>query len=325
MLDPSFQPTLNLGELEPLLNKTLKAPLFEFGERPSKKFRKRLVRMAYQMVCKGDAAEATTPQIDRLGDMLESLHLGSLVIDDIQDGSTERRGGPALHLQMGMPQALCAGNWLYFKALNELRQLGLNTEQELWATRAFGDTMELAHCGQILDLSLKASTIPVNELPDICRQVSLLKTGCLTSFAVYGGALLGQGSLEQIELVRTFGLKFGLILQTCDDLGNAVSKTSGPKHFEDLILDKPSSLWLLAHRMEPKLVGSLRTVVDQKPFNRDAVEVWLTSHEFCLRALDLMEADIQEAFAPLRDPHRFHQKSVDQCFVFTKELLHAYT
>ncbi len=43
-----------------------------------------------------------------------ALHLGSLIVDDIEDGSPIRRGGPALHLQIGTPLALNAGNWLYF-------------------------------------------------------------------------------------------------------------------------------------------------------------------------------------------------------------------
>jgi hypothetical protein len=46
--------------------------------------------------------------------VVEFIHAGSLVVEDIEDGSRIRRGRVALHVRYGMPVALNAGNWLYF-------------------------------------------------------------------------------------------------------------------------------------------------------------------------------------------------------------------
>lgn len=317
--------TAALGDLEPFLGKSLKDPLNELAERPSKKFRKRLVTMAYRMISGDeDLTAADLPHVERLGDLLESLHLGSLVIDDIQDGSTERRGGPALHLQIGTSRAICAGNWLYFRAMNNLRNLGLTPDLELRATRAFGDTMESAHYGQVLDLTVKASQVSLEDLPKISHQICLLKTGCLTSFAVYVGALLGRGTEEQINLMGEFGLKFGVFLQMCDDLGNAFASPSNSKRFEDFLQDKPSGLWSLAHRMDPDLLVSLRAASSPEKFDPHSLGFWLQKHDFYARARAMIEVDIAEAFAPLQNPKLFNQRAVERCFTVTQELLHAY-
>ena len=46
----------------------------------------------------------------------ELLHVGSLIIDDVQDDSDVRRGGPACHKMYGEPLAINAGCASYFLA-----------------------------------------------------------------------------------------------------------------------------------------------------------------------------------------------------------------
>jgi hypothetical protein len=46
--------------------------------------------------------------------VVESLHAGSLIVDDIEDDSDLRRDAATLHRIYGVPVALNAGNWLYF-------------------------------------------------------------------------------------------------------------------------------------------------------------------------------------------------------------------
>jgi geranylgeranyl pyrophosphate synthase len=38
--------------------------------------------------------------------MPEMMHVGSLIVDDIQDESPIRRGGPSCHIMHGMPTAI---------------------------------------------------------------------------------------------------------------------------------------------------------------------------------------------------------------------------
>nr|HPH70237.1 polyprenyl synthetase family protein [Kofleriaceae bacterium] len=91
---------LPLDQLVPdaIWQSALLGPLLEFAARPSKAFRDRLTQLAF---LGSDGNPAHLPA--QLGAIVEAIHAGSLVVDDVQDGSLERRGGPALHQTMGMP------------------------------------------------------------------------------------------------------------------------------------------------------------------------------------------------------------------------------
>lgn len=52
--------------------------------------------------------------------MIELLHSASLVIDDIEDGSLQRRGEPCSHLVFGMDRAINAANLMYFLPFKKL-------------------------------------------------------------------------------------------------------------------------------------------------------------------------------------------------------------
>ena len=49
-----------------------------------------------------------------LSPMVEIAHNGSLIVDDIEDASVQRRGEQAEHIKFGMDLALNAGNLMYF-------------------------------------------------------------------------------------------------------------------------------------------------------------------------------------------------------------------
>ena len=51
---------------------------------------------------------------------IELLHNAILIHDDIEDGSTERRGQPTLHLRHGVPLAINAGDGLSLLSLQPL-------------------------------------------------------------------------------------------------------------------------------------------------------------------------------------------------------------
>src|SRR5262249_51575318 len=112
----------HLNELRPdradfetsLLDTTLYDSAREFLSRPSKGRRSRLIGASYLLA----GGNGRLPQA--AVDMIELLHTGSLIVDDIQDGAETRRGGRSLHKLIGMPRALNTGNWLYFVALTRL-------------------------------------------------------------------------------------------------------------------------------------------------------------------------------------------------------------
>src|SRR5690348_14713449 len=112
-----------------LWRKALYAPLQEFLSRPGKEFRAELLHQCWHL---GSRKDAPPPE---LALVVEALHAGSLIIDDIEDGSLERRGRPALHHLTGVPTAINAGNWLYFWPFRLLESIDASDEIRAHAHR----------------------------------------------------------------------------------------------------------------------------------------------------------------------------------------------
>src|SRR5882672_12429895 len=120
------------------LEETLLTPVSDILGRPSKRFRAKLVQLGCLLTSQySDLTDAEHELCLRFGDLVESLHAGSLVVDDIEDQSQMRRGQPALHLKYGLPVALNAGNWLYFWPLEVIGRLGLPADKENTIFRLF--------------------------------------------------------------------------------------------------------------------------------------------------------------------------------------------
>ena len=206
----------------------LLAPVNDILGRPGKAIRARLVDAGFALVRPGQVApEAATA-------LVEILHAGSLVIDDIEDDSKVRRGGKTIHRIHGVPKALNAGNWMYFLAVRQIEELRLSPDATLSLYRLVNRTLFDCHRGQALDLSLRVGDVLQSEVPTLVAETSLLKTGVLTSLACSLGTLVAGGSDEQVAAMKNFGLELGLALQQLDDLGDLSTQAPASKRYEDL-------------------------------------------------------------------------------------------
>ncbi|HEY8943651.1 MAG TPA: polyprenyl synthetase family protein, partial [Polyangiaceae bacterium] len=217
---------------EPLLG-----PLREFFVRPRKDFRARILRFAWEL----GGGSGEPPQNGLL--LIEALHSGSLIVDDIQDRSTERRGGPALHLVIGEPLAINAGNWLYFHAAALAGKLGLSPRAELELRRAINDTVLRCHLGQALDLGVRIGSLPQRRVAPMVRTATALKTGSLLELAARSGALLANADVSAVETLATFGNELGVALQMLDDVSGIYNAARFHKGHEDLIQGRPTWPW----------------------------------------------------------------------------------
>jgi geranylgeranyl pyrophosphate synthase len=242
-----------------IIESSLLTPLKEFSNRPSKKFRQRLVFLASQLAIPDseqinsaqDGKREIEIQCEFGAQIVEAIHSASLIIDDIEDGSLTRREQPTLHVQYGLPQALNAGNWLYFWPLKQIGALKLEKEKELALLKDTIDTMVNAHFGQSIDIGTRVDEIPQGSVEEVCLSSVSLKTGALMSLAMRMGGYIGGASFERIESLAQLGKTLGVLLQVFDDVGNFSStsmtpKGEGSKKYEDLYLRRPSWIWSYA-------------------------------------------------------------------------------
>ena len=223
-----------------LWDSALLGPLTEFLSRPGKRFRGQLTRLAWTLVGRNDTPPAELPLV------VELLHAGSLIIDDIEDGSMQRRGRAALHRLIGLPAALNLGNWLYFWPFDLLRQMALPTTVELAATRLCLDAVRVCHEGQALDLSASIGELHPSEVISVCHAISERKTGALMGLAAELGATVAGTNADTARVLRTFGERVGMALQMLNDLSE-LTGTAGPlKHPEDLIHGRVTWPWAWA-------------------------------------------------------------------------------
>jgi geranylgeranyl diphosphate synthase type I len=192
----------------------LMAPVNDILLRPGKEIRARLVEAGYAMVRPGQSAPAAALAL------VEILHAGSLVIDDIEDDSKVRRGGKAIHRVHGTPKALNAGNFMYFLAVRQIEELRLSPEATLAMYRFVNQTLLDCHRGQALDLGLHVGEALQSEVPTLVAETSLLKTGALTALATGLGALVAGGSADQVEAMARFGRELGPAPKRYEDLRN---------------------------------------------------------------------------------------------------------
>ncbi len=236
-----------------LWERALRGPLTDFLSRPGKEFRARLVRMGWQLSGRSTPPPAELPLI------IEALHSGSLIVDDIEDESDERRGAPALHRRYGLPLALNAGNFLYFWALDLLSRLGLPPITELGLHRAFSHTLLVCHQGQALDLSVNIADLEQADVAPTVSAVTQLKTSALCELAAHMGAIAAGAPQSKAQAIAAFGGELGAGLQMLDDLSGVVSERRVDKGHEDLRHGRPTWPWAwAAQNLDPRAYRTIQ-------------------------------------------------------------------
>jgi geranylgeranyl pyrophosphate synthase len=228
LLRASDHPAVTDSVREGHWENVLLAPVREILSRPGKAIRASLVDAGYALVRPGQTAPIAATAL------VEILHAGSLIVDDIEDDSPVRRGGRAVHRIYGIPTALNSANWMYFLGVEQIERLGLPPETALMLHRRVNRTLLDCHRGQALDLGLRIGEVARIEIPPVVAEITLLKTGALTALAMAVGAIAAGGNPEQVACAERFGRDLGLALQQFDDMGNLTSKHVGRKRHEDL-------------------------------------------------------------------------------------------
>ena len=238
-------------------------PGWDLCKRGGKRWRPLLMLLTAESIAGESGGEAALP----FTPLVEFPHNASLIHDDIEDNSDERRGKPAVHLIYGTDTAINGGAFMYFLPLACLaasaQPPGAIAEGgdadligRIWAIWA--SHMRKLHLGQAMDISWHRdfNSLPgLDEYDRMCR----LKTGCLASLAAILGVYCSGVSAEKGDLARladAFGgaaERLGVGFQILDDVKNLETGVPGKKRGDDIVEGKKSlPVLLFLHRNPEK-------------------------------------------------------------------------
>jgi geranylgeranyl pyrophosphate synthase/predicted secreted hydrolase len=202
--------------------RTVLRPLREVSDRGGKSWRSWAALAAVEVVG-GDARPFA-----RWLAMPELLHVGSLVVDDVEDRSDVRRGGPACHVVHGDAVAVNAGTAAYFLAELPLAEAGLSDAALARVYRLWFEAMRAGHAGQAIDLAglhgAAAEAARTGDAAALERRVLALhrlKTAVPAGQLARMGAILGGGGDAEVEAVGRLFEAVGLAFQMVDDVLDA--------------------------------------------------------------------------------------------------------
>ena len=282
--------------LEGLLCENLWTPVEDFLAHPGKNIRSRLVEIGYQLaIAPAAIGEDQIENLRKASQIVECVHAGALIIDDIQDGSLVRRQRQSMHVKYGVPLALNAGNWLYFWAMDRMKALTVAPDVRLSLMDDCLNLMLEAHYGQAIDLGATLESLDQKEIASICRSSMELKTSSLMALALRLGSAVG-GNLHFDTKLRELGRHLGFVLQAYDDVGNFLLKPNNEpsKRWEDLVLKRPSWIWMqVATQASPEEFKNFISAVNELP-HEEALHQFSRSFHLEVRILESAKAELNK-------------------------------
>lgn len=226
--------------------------------------------------------------------MPEIMHVGSLIVDDIQDKSEIRRGGPTAHKIFGDAISINAGTAGYFLALDILlkKTSGLSDKTTLKIYDTYFLTLRAAHGGQAFDINgldylMPAAIASGDFLPlknaIVCthRLKSAVPAGNLARI----GALVGGGTEEQVECLGMYFESIGIAFQIIDDVLNLRGFLGkGKEKGEDIKAGKvtyPVCLSMDKNRLSEQERADLWSTIAAKPQDQSVVDAVVAKIEDC--------------------------------------------
>ena len=298
----------------PELAASLVRPGRDLLGRGGKRWRPLLMVLAAESITGEEGGEAVLP----LTPLVEFSHNASLIHDDIEDNSDERRGKPAVHLIYGTDTAINTGAFMYFLPLACLSSWAMDKrpgsmfdypDDRIW--KVWASHMRALHLGQAMDIAWHRDfhSLPgLDEYDRMCR----LKTGCLARLAAVLGVLCSginlsdftgdlphefsphavQHKIDTLDtLADVFGEaaeQLGVGFQILDDVKNLDAGVPGKKRGDDIVEGKKSlPVLLYLHRYPEKRDFAARCFTAARAGGAEVPEV----EEFigALKEADILE------------------------------------
>ncbi len=204
----------------------------------------------------GGKAEDAYP----LTPLVEMAHNGSLIIDDIEDRSEERRGGAAVHLVYGDDLSINAGTLMMFNATVLAGRMKQEDSVRFALLDSYCGSLRRLHFGQGLDIQWHRNHHRVPDVP-VYLQMCRFKTGALARFAACAGVLLGGGSRKMRLQAAEIWEKAGVGFQILDDVKNLTTGNPGKQRGDDIVEGKKSLPVILYYHARKEHSRELATLI----------------------------------------------------------------
>lgn len=260
------------------MNRGIADPFWNYMDRGGKRWRPTLFLLIYEAFGKNPEDVLDFSVIP------EFIHNSTIIHDDIEDMSKERRGKPALHLIYGEDITINVGDFLYFLPFLVMfkKKNSFDNEKIIRAYEICLQEMLRVASGQATDISWhkglgNADNINEEEYLQMCVN----KTGCLARMAGRLAAVLAGKNNEEVELIGKFTETIGVAFQIQDDILNIVGEefTAGKGGAgEDITEGKRSLLVIHAlKKADEKDRKRLLEILDMHAFDQklrdEAIEI----------------------------------------------------
>jgi len=221
-------------------------------------------------------------QIRSIAAAIEYFHTAALIHDDIEDDSKVRRGEPCLHIKIGEGLAINAGDL----ALSQVTGLVVDdkTLDDSTKLKALSELTQMAARtieGQALDIGWARDSRFDLTIDDYLEMITLKTAHYSGAVPLAVGAIVGGGSVEQVEALRDFGMAIGKAFQIQDDLMNLTGDEAEMK--KDFLTDIT----------EGKRTLMVVHALGNSPDRDELIEILdanTSDRQLLLRAVEIMDA-----------------------------------
>jgi geranylgeranyl pyrophosphate synthase len=210
----------------------------------------------------------------------ELTHTGTLIIDDIEDGATLRRGDACIHERYGLDVAINAANTLYFlPAALYSTHPDLTDKQRLGFYKITLDAYVRGHFGQALDIYWTKNLTRENlatwrkdHLPEKILQMYEFKTASPAVVIAEACGILAKSDEKTKAACLTLARNFGVSFQILNDIRDFEEDRNGRQCGEDLASGKLTYIIVRAlERLPEKDQDRLAKIICSKRLRKNPV------------------------------------------------------
>ncbi|WP_182201767.1 polyprenyl synthetase family protein [Paraliobacillus salinarum] len=171
----------------------------------------KLLRPTYSLLCSNIGPDQDKERAIAVAAALETLHMATLVHDDVIDESPTRHGHQTLQTTHGNQFAIYAGDYLFSVCFNILSRHATSLAQLEFNSRS----MEKVLTGELDQLN--ARYLPPTSVKSYLSRISG-KTAQLFAVSCYSGAVDSKATRRQALTAWNMGHYIGMAFQIMDDI-----------------------------------------------------------------------------------------------------------